>query len=83
MKETALSQLFLAFNLAKLQPAEESARVADAIVDSLLASGASVRYPGQQVLKTRAEKPRPRPSCSQRAVDRPAPSLKFRHPALS
>lgn len=55
VKETALSQLFLAFNLAKLQPAEESARVANAIVDSLLASGASVRYPGQQVLKTRAE----------------------------
>jgi 3-dehydro-L-gulonate 2-dehydrogenase len=55
VKETGLSQLFLAFNLAKLQPAEESARAANAIVDSLLASGASVRYPGQLVLKTRAE----------------------------
>jgi 3-dehydro-L-gulonate 2-dehydrogenase len=55
VKETGLSQLFLALNLAKLQPAEESARAADAIVQSLLAAGASVRYPGQQVLKTRAE----------------------------
>jgi 3-dehydro-L-gulonate 2-dehydrogenase len=55
VKETGLSQLFLALNLAKLQPVEESARAADAIVQSLLAAGASVRYPGQQVLKTRAE----------------------------
>jgi 3-dehydro-L-gulonate 2-dehydrogenase len=55
LKETGLSQVYLAFNLAKLQPAEESARVANAIVDSLLASGASVRYPGQQVLKIRTE----------------------------
>ena len=55
VRETGLSQVFLALNLAKLQPAEVSASAADAIVDSLLASGASVRYPGQQVLKTRAE----------------------------
>jgi 3-dehydro-L-gulonate 2-dehydrogenase len=55
VKETGLSQIFLALNLAKLQPTEASAQAADAIVDSLLASGASVRYPGQQVLKTRAE----------------------------
>jgi 3-dehydro-L-gulonate 2-dehydrogenase len=55
VKETGLSQVFLALSLAKLQPAEESARAADAIVESLLASGASVRYPGRQVLKTRAE----------------------------
>jgi 3-dehydro-L-gulonate 2-dehydrogenase len=55
LKETGLSQVFLALNVAKLQPVAESARTADAIVDSLLASGASVRYPGQQVLKTRAE----------------------------
>jgi len=55
VKETGLSQVFLALSLAKLQPAEESARAADAIVESLLASGASVRYPGRQVLKARAE----------------------------
>ncbi|MFY9747154.1 MAG: 3-dehydro-L-gulonate 2-dehydrogenase [Acidobacteriaceae bacterium] len=55
VRETGLSQVFIAVNLAQLQSAEESARTADAIVDSVLASGASVRYPGQQVLKIRAE----------------------------
>lgn len=56
LRETSLSQVFLAFNLAKLCPPEESARTADAIVESVLASNpGGVRYPGEQVLKTRTE----------------------------
>jgi 3-dehydro-L-gulonate 2-dehydrogenase len=56
VKETSLSQVFLAFNLARLQPSEDSVRTADAIVDSVLAGNpGAVRYPGQQVLQTRAE----------------------------
>lgn len=56
LKETGLSQIFLAFNLARLQPAADSTRAADAIVQSLLAANpGAVRYPGEQILKTRAE----------------------------
>jgi 3-dehydro-L-gulonate 2-dehydrogenase len=56
VRETSLSQVFLAMDIAKLQPPEESARTADAIVDSVLTSNpGAVRYPGEQVLKTRAE----------------------------
>jgi 3-dehydro-L-gulonate 2-dehydrogenase len=56
LRETSLSQVFLAFNLAKLRPPEESARTADAIVEFVLASNpGAVRYPGEQVLKTRTE----------------------------
>jgi len=56
IRETGLSQVFLAIDLGQLQPAEESARVADGIVASILASNpGAVRYPGEQVLKTRAE----------------------------
>ena len=60
LRETSLSQIFLALNLAQLQPAEESARTAATIVETQLRSNPennpnTVRYPGQQVLKTRAE----------------------------
>ncbi|HUB19595.1 MAG TPA: 3-dehydro-L-gulonate 2-dehydrogenase [Acidobacteriaceae bacterium] len=56
LRETGLSQVFLAISLARLQPAEDSARMADAIVASVLAANpAAVRYPGEQILKTRAE----------------------------
>jgi 3-dehydro-L-gulonate 2-dehydrogenase len=56
LRESGLSQVFLAINLAKLQPAADSARAADAIVQSVLASHpGAVRYPGEQILKTRAE----------------------------
>ncbi|MFP5228893.1 MAG: 3-dehydro-L-gulonate 2-dehydrogenase [Acidobacteriota bacterium] len=56
LRESGLSQVFLALNLARLQPAEESARTADAIVESVLASNpGAVRYPGEQVLKIREE----------------------------
>jgi 3-dehydro-L-gulonate 2-dehydrogenase len=55
-KESGLSQVFLTFDLSRMQPSEESAHAADAIVDSVLAGNpGAVRYPGQQVLKTRAE----------------------------
>jgi 3-dehydro-L-gulonate 2-dehydrogenase len=56
LRESGLSQVFLALHLARLGPADDSARIADAIVDSVLAgSPGAVRYPGEQVLKTRAE----------------------------
>jgi 3-dehydro-L-gulonate 2-dehydrogenase len=56
VRETGLSQVFLAFNLARLHAPEESARAADAIVESVLMSNpGAVRYPGEQVLKIRAE----------------------------
>jgi 3-dehydro-L-gulonate 2-dehydrogenase len=55
-RETGLSQIFLAINLAQLQPSEDSARTADAIVESVLASNpGAVRYPGQKIVKIRAE----------------------------
>lgn len=55
-RETGMSQVFLALNLARLQPAEDSARTVNAIVESVLASNpGAVRYPGEQVLKIRAE----------------------------
>jgi 3-dehydro-L-gulonate 2-dehydrogenase len=56
LRESGLSQVFLAFNLARLQPVEDSARAANAIVESVLASNpGAVRYPGEQILKIRAE----------------------------
>ncbi len=56
LRESGLSQIFLALNLARLQPAEDSARTADAIVESVIAGNpGAVRYPGEQVLKIRAE----------------------------
>lgn len=56
LRESGLSQVFLALNLARLQPAEDSARIANAIVESVLASNpGAVRYPGEQILKIRAE----------------------------
>lgn len=55
VRETGLSQVFLAIRVDKLHPPEQSARAADAIVEALLASGEGVRYPGQQVLQARSE----------------------------
>ncbi len=55
LKETGLSQLFLALNLAALSAPEESAHAADAIVESVVGAGENVRYPGQQVLQIRAD----------------------------
>ena len=53
--ETGLSQVFIAIDLAQLQPAEPSAITIHRIVESLLASGDAVRYPGQRMLQLRAE----------------------------
>ena len=53
--ETGLSQVFIAIDLAQLQPAEPSAITIHQIVESLLASGDAVRYPGQRMLQLRAE----------------------------
>ena len=56
LRESGLSQIFLAINLARLETPETSARTADAIIASVLASNpGAVRYPGEQVLKIRAE----------------------------
>ncbi|HEX4312128.1 MAG TPA: 3-dehydro-L-gulonate 2-dehydrogenase [Acidobacteriaceae bacterium] len=55
-RETSLSQVFLAMSLAKLHSPEESAHIADAVIDSVLASNpGAVRYPGEQASKTRTE----------------------------
>jgi len=55
LKETALSQVFLAIDLTAVSSRERSAEIADAIVESVVRSGENVRYPGQQVLTIRAE----------------------------
>lgn len=55
LKETSLSQVFLAMDLAAVSSPENSARIANAIVASVVQSGDNVRYPGEQILKTRAE----------------------------
>lgn len=55
LKERGLSQVFLTLNLAALSSPEESSRAADAIVASVVRTGQEVRYPGQQVLRTRAD----------------------------
>jgi 3-dehydro-L-gulonate 2-dehydrogenase len=55
LKETGLSQVFLALNLAALSSPGESGCAADAIVESVVGAGENVRYPGQQVLQIRAD----------------------------
>jgi 3-dehydro-L-gulonate 2-dehydrogenase len=55
LKETGLSQIFIALNLGALSSPEQSAETADAIVASIVGAGRHVRYPGQQVLQIRAE----------------------------
>ena len=54
--DTGLSQVFLAFDLPSLCPPDVAARVANQIIDHLLApstDGESVRYPGERTLETR------------------------------
>ncbi len=54
--DTDLSQMFLAFDLSALCPPAEAARVANKIIDNLLApatDGETVRYPGERTLETR------------------------------
>ena len=52
--ETGLSQNFIAINLTALDQNNSAAQIADQIIRSLQASE-GVRYPGQNVLKTRRE----------------------------
>jgi len=55
--ETGVSQVFLAFNLAALGPVEDAMAIADRILNHLQANAgdSDIRYPGEQVLKTRVE----------------------------
>jgi 3-dehydro-L-gulonate 2-dehydrogenase len=52
--ETGLSQVFLAMNLTALDQNNLASQVADQIIESLKTSE-NVRYPGENVLKTRRE----------------------------
>ena len=52
--ETGLSQVFIAINLAAVDQNKLAAEVADVIIESLQTSE-GVRYPGENVLKTRRE----------------------------
>ncbi|PYY18256.1 MAG: 3-dehydro-L-gulonate 2-dehydrogenase [Acidobacteria bacterium] len=57
-RETRLSQVFIAINPNSIGPPERVNALADAVVEDLhraKSSGAPVRYPGEQVLKTRSE----------------------------
>ena len=56
VRETELSQVFIAINLAAVGTVEANGQIASRIVDHLqsLEPGSVVRYPGEQVLKTRA-----------------------------
>ncbi|MGB7135974.1 MAG: Ldh family oxidoreductase, partial [Acidobacteriaceae bacterium] len=55
LKESGLSQVFFAIDLAAIAAPADSASIADAIVASVVSAGAGVRYPGQQILTTRAD----------------------------
>lgn len=61
LRETGLSQVFVAIDLGRMQSAEESGRIADAIVASVVGAEPAeedrpVRYPGQRVLEVRSER---------------------------
>ncbi len=60
LKESGISQVFIAINPAAFGPEPKIAQLADDIVDSLHRSraakdGAQIRYPGEQTLRIRAE----------------------------
>ncbi|HEY1805298.1 MAG TPA: 3-dehydro-L-gulonate 2-dehydrogenase [Terracidiphilus sp.] len=60
VEETSISQMFLTLNPSALGSAAEAERIADAVVKSLhdcapAIAGKTVRYPGEQTLKTREE----------------------------
>jgi len=58
-QESRLSQVFVAFNLGSLTREEVTRQTADAVIAYVKSSppseGAEVRYPGEQVLRTRRE----------------------------
>ena len=56
LKETRLSQVFVAFDLASLGGPERAERVADDIIENLHTDGGDgVRYPGERTLQLRRE----------------------------
>jgi 3-dehydro-L-gulonate 2-dehydrogenase len=59
VRETGLSQVFIALDLQALQPVDSTSQTISEIIRFMLhateSSGTTGRYPGQQVLKTRAE----------------------------
>lgn len=57
-RETNLSQVFIAIDPGTIGPPERVDEIADAIIENLhrsKSSGEPVRYPGEQVLKTRSD----------------------------
>ncbi len=61
--EFGLSQVFLAFDVSRAGGADALSRVVSAVIDDLhtavpAAGGGAARYPGEQVLRTRAENTR-------------------------
>ena len=57
-RETRLSQVFIAIAPSTIGPPERVSQIADAVIDNLHGSktlSTGVRYPGEQVLKTRSE----------------------------
>jgi len=57
-RETGLSQVFIAIAPSLIGPPERMSQIGDAVIENLHGSkhsGAAVRYPGEQVLKTRSE----------------------------
>jgi 3-dehydro-L-gulonate 2-dehydrogenase len=56
LKETRLSQVFIAFDLSSIGGPEYADRVADDIIENLhKAGGDGVRYPGERTLQVRRE----------------------------
>lgn len=60
LRESSVSQMFLALDPQALGPSQRVAEIADEVVASLHAStpaiaGKTVRYPGEQILRTREE----------------------------
>jgi 3-dehydro-L-gulonate 2-dehydrogenase len=57
-RETRLSQVFIAIDPLSVGPLERVSEIADGIIENLhrsKSSGKPVRYPGEQVLRTRRE----------------------------
>lgn len=60
LRETGLSQVFIAFDLARMMEPSEADRIANEIVDSICSAqpvegGEEVRYPGAGTLRKREE----------------------------
>jgi 3-dehydro-L-gulonate 2-dehydrogenase len=59
LKETGLSQVFLAFDLSSIDHANENTKLVDQVINYVQGSEAAgedkVRYPGQRTLKSRKQ----------------------------